>query len=284
MTAKPIRRRLMNLEDKGMASKFGQNQLIMKANSFAIACCLGILLSGCTYSTTSHSFKFYGSTQESFGRDFFYVQYGVTGAATAAYTSRGGGHVRDGLIADAKRNLIKAHPLGPNQSYVNMSIDVSKTELGSIVQEDRVVARVELTATISADVIQFGQPPLDYEIPLAGSSSLVVSGKSLSQPSEEVRVDRPEKQIEPAQKNEVEQGASQMQVAEQKKEESEPKVVIAPAKIDYYSEVVCQFKGDWFSGVVVGKNLTGTQFQVKFDRYGKTITKWLGTSAVRLKE
>lgn len=157
----------------------------MKANSIAIACCLGIFLSGCTYSTTSHSFKFYGSTQESFGRDFFYVQYGVTGAATAAYTARGGGHVRDGLIADAKRNLIKAHPLGPNQSYVNMSIDVSKTEIGSIVQEDRVVARVELTATISADVIQFGQPPLNYEIPVAGSSSLV-SGKSLSPPSSQL--------------------------------------------------------------------------------------------------
>lgn len=256
----------------------------MKANSIAIACCLGIVLSGCTYSTTSHSFKFYGSTQESFGRDFFYVQYGVTGAATAAYTTRGGGHVRDGLIADAKRNLIKAHPLGPNQSYVNMSIDVSKTELGSIIQEDRIVTRVELTATISADVIQFGQPPLDYEIPLAGSSSLVVSGKSLSQPSEEVRVDRPEKQIESTQKNDVEQSASQVQVAEQKKEESEPKVELAPAKIDYYSEVMCQFRGVWLSGVVVGKNLAGTQFQVKFDKDGRTLTKWLGASAVRLRD
>ena len=283
MTAKPIRRRLRNLEDKGMASKFGQNHLIMKANSIAIACCLGIVLSGCTYSTTSHSYEFYGSTQESFGRDFFYVQYGVTGAATAAQTTRGGGHVRDGLIADAKRNLIKAHPLGPNQSYVNMSIDVSKTELGSIVQEDRVVTRVELTATISADVIQFGQPPLDYEIPLGGSSSLVVSGKSLSQPSEEVRVDRPEK-IEPAQKNDVEQSASQVQVAEQKKEESEPKVDPAPAKIDYYSEVLCEFKGVWFSGVVVGKNQAGTLFQVKFDKDGRSLTKWLGASAVRLRD
>ena len=283
MAAKPIRRRLMNLVDKGMASKFGQNHLIMKANSIAIACCLGIVLSGCTYSTTSHSYEFYGSTQESFGRDFFYVQYGVTGAATAAYTTRGGGHVRDGLIADAKRNLIKAHPLGPNQSYVNMSIDLSTTELGAIIREDRIVTRVELTATISADVIQFGQPPLDYEIPLAGSSSLVVSGKSLSQPSEEVRVDRPEK-IEPAQKNDVEQSASQVQVAEQKKEESEPKVDPAPAKIDYYSEVLCEFKGVWFSGVVVGKNQAGTLFQVKFDKDGRSLSKWLGASAVRLRD
>ena len=163
----------MNLEDKGMASKFGQNQLIMKANSFAIACCLGILLTGCTYSTTSHSFKFYGSTQESFGRDFFYVQYGVTGAATAKYTSRGGGHVREGLIADAKRNLIQAHPLGPNQSYVNMSIDVSQTESGVATQGAASVTKVELTATISADVIQFGQPPVDYAMPVASGSGQI---------------------------------------------------------------------------------------------------------------
>ena len=168
----------MNLEDKGMASKFGQNQLIMKANSFAIACYLGILLTGCTYSTTSHSFKFYGSTQESFGRDFFYVQYGVTGAATAKYTSRGGGHVREGLIADAKRNLIQAHPLGPNQSYVNMSIDVSQTESGVASQGAASVTKVELTATISADVIQFGQPPVDYAMPVASRSGQIGGASS----------------------------------------------------------------------------------------------------------
>ena len=150
----------------------------MKANSIAIACCLGIVLSGCTYSTTSHSFKFYGSTQESFGRDFFYVQYGVTGAATAKYTSRGGGHVREGLIADAKRNLIQAHPLGPNQSYVNMSIDVSQTESGVATQGAASVTKVELTATISADVIQFGQPPVDYAMPIASRSGKIGGASS----------------------------------------------------------------------------------------------------------
>ena len=166
-----------------MASKFGQNQLIMKPTSATIALLLAIFLGSCTsFSKTSHLFEFYGSTQESYGRDFFYVQYGVTGAATATYTSRGGGYVREGLIADAKKNLIKAHPLGPNQSYVNMSIDISKTESGP---DSDTVSRIELTATISADVIQFGQPPLNYEIPVAGSSSLV-SGKSLSLPSSQL--------------------------------------------------------------------------------------------------
>ena len=160
----------MNLEDKGMASKFGQNQLIMKPTSATIALLLAIFLGSCTsFSKTSHLFEFYGSTQESFGRDFFYVQYGVTGAATATYTSRGGGYVREGLIADAKKNLIKAHPLGPNQSYVNMSIDISRTESGP---DSDTVSRIELTATISADVIQFGEPPYDYELPVRTAESL----------------------------------------------------------------------------------------------------------------
>lgn len=151
----------------------------MKPASAAIACMFGILLAGCAYSSTRHKFEFYGSTQESYGRDFFYVQYGVIGSATASYTSRGGGHVRDGLIADAKSNLIKAHPLGPNQSYVNMSIDISQTDFGSTTSESTIVNRVDLTATISADVIQFGEPPLGYSLPSA-SNNVQMGGKSLS--------------------------------------------------------------------------------------------------------
>ena len=94
----------MNLEGKGMASKFGQNQMIMKSTSATVALLIAIFLGSCTtFSKTSHLFEFYGATQESFGRDFFYVQYGVVGASTATYTSRGGGYVREGLIADAKK-------------------------------------------------------------------------------------------------------------------------------------------------------------------------------------
>ena len=148
----------------------------MKPTSATIALLLAIFLGSCTsFSKTSHLFEFYGSTQESFGRDFFYVQYGVTGAATATYTSRGGGYVREGLIADAKKNLIKAHPLGPNQSYVNMSIDISRTESGP---DSETVSRIELTATISADVIQFGEPPYDYELPVRTAESLEIFNPS----------------------------------------------------------------------------------------------------------
>ena len=115
-------------------------------------------------------FEFYGSTQESFGRDFFYVQYGVVGSSTAVYMRRGaaglkGGHVRQGLIADAKKELNAAFPLGPNQSYVNMSIDISTTETGTAFGESKDINRVELTATVSADIIEFGTPPLNYILP-----------------------------------------------------------------------------------------------------------------------
>ena len=226
--------------------------MTMKSTSATVALLIAIFLGSCTsFSKTSHLFEFYGATQESFGRDFFYVQYGVVGASTATYTSRGGGYVREGLIADAKKNLIKAHPLGPNQSYVNMSIDISRTESGP---DSDTVTRIELTATISADVIQFGAPPMNYEIPVAGSNSST-DVKVLSQPIEKDGVEKPE-----------------------------PKTDVRPVIIAIGSEVLCQFKGDWFSGVVVEKNLTGTQFQVKFDRYGRTTTRWFGAPAVRLKD
>ena len=64
----------------------------------------------------------------------------------------------------------------------------------------------------------------------------------------------------------------------------QPKTDVRPVIIAIGSEVLCQFKGVWFSGVVVEKNLTGTQFQVEFDRYGRTTTRWLAARAVRLKD
>ena len=220
---------------------------VMKSKAVVVGFFVGILLTGC--STTTHMFEFYGETHESDGRDFYYVDYSVTGSATAVYTWVGGGDIRDGLIADAKRNLMRSHPLGPNQSYVNMSIDISKTAYTAFFVFN---GRIELTATVSADVIQFGQPPLDYEIPIAGASKVLNSEEANPQFLEKVE--------------------SQLQEpAEQK-------------KVELASEVLCRFKGVWFSGVVVKENLDGTQFHVQFDRNGKTTTKWFGASAVRLKD
>lgn len=219
----------------------------MKSKTVAVGFFVAILLSGC--STTTHMFEFYGETHESDGRDFFYVEYSVTGSATAGYSWAGGGNVRDGLIADAKRNLIMSHPLGPNQSYVNMSIDISTTNYTALFFFN---GRVELTATVSADVIQFGAPPVNYEIPVAGSNSSI-AGKVLPQPSEKDGMER-----------------------------REPEADVRPVKIVGGSKVLCKFKGDWFSGVVVAQSSSG--YRVKFDVSGKTTTKWFYASEVRLND
>lgn len=146
-----------------------------------------ILLSSCgTYTKTVHSFDFYGSTQESYGREFFYIAYGVLGDATAKYSFEGwdrdmvGGEVRNGLIADAKRDLMRNYPLGSNQCYVNLSIDVSTTETG----DASGVERRELKATISADIIEFGTPPEDYRLPVDG---LKLSYRSSTHQTQQVR-------------------------------------------------------------------------------------------------
>ena len=57
--------------------------------------------------------------------------------------------MKDGLIADAKSNLIKSHPLGPNQSYTNMSIDIQTTESGGTNGQVASINKISMTATIS---------------------------------------------------------------------------------------------------------------------------------------
>ena len=150
----------------------------MNRFTFFLATVFSFVFLGCTYSKTTHQFSFYGSTQESHGRDFFYVAYGVTGAATATYHARGGGHMKEGLIADAKSNLIKSHPLGPNQSYTNMSIDIQTTESGGTNGQVASINKISMTATISADVIEFGNPPMDYALPVRNIGKIEILGSS----------------------------------------------------------------------------------------------------------
>lgn len=91
-------------------------------------------------------------------KDFFYVEEGIFGSASAEYDYRGGGHVREGLVADAKADMKMGYPLGVNQAYANLSIDLMETETGtqSPLSGVREANRIELTAVVTADVIQFG--------------------------------------------------------------------------------------------------------------------------------
>jgi hypothetical protein len=85
------------------------------------------------------------------------VEEGVFGSATAVYDYKGGGHMRDGLIADAKANLKMGQSLQPNQAYANLSIDIMETETGRRDGNYRNPSRFEVTAIITADIIQFGK-------------------------------------------------------------------------------------------------------------------------------
>ena len=104
-------------------------------------------------------FYHHGSDSLRDDSDFFYIQHGVLGSASAVYSNRGGGNVRAGLIADAKANMLQQHVLGPNQTYINMSIDIIKTEAGTALGKGVSINSVTWTAVISSDIIEYGTAP-----------------------------------------------------------------------------------------------------------------------------
>lgn len=134
---------------------------------------------GCVsyYSTTSHEYMYHGTDFHGNG-DFFYVAYGVFGSSTAIYDyqQRGDierGRVESGLIADAKANLRFGNALEPNQAYANLSVDVMRTKSG--VRGDGYVKKIVVEAVITADIIEYGQPPAGYGLSPSGH---IVSDKS----------------------------------------------------------------------------------------------------------
>lgn len=116
-----------------------------------------ILLTGCMASITTHQFSYYGTDALLSGRDFDYVKAGLKGKSYTSYeVYRGGGYVKDGLVADAKRNLRRQYQLGPNEAYANVSIDVLTTRSGPMTQGGLKETKVALTVVISADVVRLG--------------------------------------------------------------------------------------------------------------------------------
>ena len=118
------------------------------------------LLSSCKYQRSSHQFYYHGTDPIGNENGFFYVEQGVTGESRTTYKVQGGlkvgGNVREGLVADAKRDMAVFHPLGPNQMYANLSIDIVTTETGVTSDGLYSVDRIDLQCTISADIIQYG--------------------------------------------------------------------------------------------------------------------------------
>ena len=137
---------------------------------------LVILLSGCMASITTHQFQYYGTDALLSGRDFDYVKVGLKGKSHVTYKpyrggGRGGGYVRDGLVADAKRDLRSQYTLGRNEAYSNVSIDVLTTRTGPMTQGGLNEDRIDLTVVITADVVRLGGAVgiADPNVSLSGS-------------------------------------------------------------------------------------------------------------------
>jgi hypothetical protein len=117
------------------------------------------LTTGCVVQNSTHTFQYHGTDNIAAGSEFYYVQYGLTGRSSTTYKPTGGGAVREGLVADAKRDLMQNYPLKANQAYANLSIDVIRTTKELQSNSGSNVIEVILQCVISADVIQFGTPP-----------------------------------------------------------------------------------------------------------------------------
>lgn len=143
----------------------------MKFITLTLLVCAALLTGCMSYSSTLHTSIYHGTDDHAGLSDFYYLQYAVSGSASASYDFRGGGFVREGLLAEAKKNLMRQFPLGPNQAYANVAIDDLHTSSGmQDLEGNRATSKIVITVVISADIIQYGTPPANYERPLSNSS------------------------------------------------------------------------------------------------------------------
>lgn len=138
------------------------------------SCSVALFFSSCAGTIALHDFSYHGTDAVLANNDFFYVSQGTVGKSTTEYNLRGGsgGFVRDGLVADAKNDLAEQSPLGPNQTYANMAIDVITENIGFWWGGTHFVKRIRLSAVVSADIVEFGEPRLSNSVPQQSSGTL----------------------------------------------------------------------------------------------------------------
>jgi len=119
----------------------------MKRNLvFGIIAFSVILLSSCRAILTGNSTN--GTTINLSEANFSYVQKGLVGHSKATYILSIGGFNHDGLIKEAKENMVRMNSLKDNQAIANMTIDIkNKFLLFGLYQQE--------ICTISADIIEF---------------------------------------------------------------------------------------------------------------------------------
>ncbi|MEJ6754427.1 MAG: hypothetical protein QNK57_04565 [Flavobacteriales bacterium] len=127
-----------------------------------VAFSLILIISSCTVISTTHSFYHHGTDSIKTNSSFKYVKYNVIGKARTTYypnklrPSKQQVPVNNGLIADAKVNLNKLFPLGPNQAYANLTIDVLETTQGTPSSAGGIIVdEITLEAVVSADIVEY---------------------------------------------------------------------------------------------------------------------------------
>lgn len=116
---------------------------LVKISMFAA---IAIFLSSCAMHTG------YMNNSASLGEgNFNYVKQSVSGSAEAMYVFSIGGLEKEALVQEAKAQMLKENPLGPNQALANVTVNW-KNSFFIVVTMSKV--------TVTADIVQF-QPEDD---------------------------------------------------------------------------------------------------------------------------
>ena len=212
-------------------------------NFIAISSLL-LLLCGCAISNSTHSFTHYGSDSLRDDSDFFYVKHGISGSSTAIWNKRGGGNVRSGLIADAKADMLQQHILGPNQTYINMSIDIIRTEEG----QGSDINSVTITVVVSADIIEYGTAAKGHITHETKTVGLLDEIKTLS-----INID------------------SDLPESKNKNDSSEEEILSLETAFNVDDKVIYTKDGNSFDAIVISINKSSNTYGVEYeDKKGKT--------------
>ena len=133
----------------------------MKTFKLFLALIIASGFSACSIVNTNYSFLHHGTETIKTDSDFKYVAFNVKGKAKTTYypnkLRKKQETVKDGLIAEAKKNLQATTPLQNNQTYANLSIDILETikakPLGLTGMSSASAITIEVV--ISTDIIEY---------------------------------------------------------------------------------------------------------------------------------
>jgi hypothetical protein len=80
--------------------------------------------------------------------NFDYVQKNISGTSNAVYIFTIGGMAKEKMVAEAKADMLKSHPLQSNQALANVTVDYKNTLIFGTVYR-------KFTVNVTADVVEF---------------------------------------------------------------------------------------------------------------------------------